>query len=161
MCWGNKMKEGSKPISLFFPNQQLGEKGVWEVPRKPNGASQLPPKWLHILQKRDHMFMLLTSTLQGSCYFHFLVKKDNSGRLVKLGSGHRVHGPFESPAKGVLSQVASKMSFGEAPSSGISLWGLFLVEDFVHPAQVQLCSKNLMFSTGASRRVSVLLTPWY
>lgn len=101
MCVGeNEMKEEKKSILLFPLKQQLGEKSVWEVPRKPDGASQLSSKF-HTLQNVFTFLMHVASHIYlcGSCYFHFLVQEDDSARLVRLVSSHTVCVPFESPAE--------------------------------------------------------------
>lgn len=96
----NERKEEKKSTPLFSLKQQLGEKGLWEVPRKPDGARQLSSKF-HTLQNVVTFLMHVASHvyLCGSCYFRFLVQEHDSARLVRLVSSHRVCVPFESPAE--------------------------------------------------------------
>lgn len=128
------------------------KKGLWEVPKKPDHAtafflfslllkvllmcSFFPPiDPLHpaptiprtncllsdfTLYKMSSHFsctLLLTRLLCETAVIVIFLNQ-----IVKPVSGHRVPGPFESPAEeGVLSEVAWKMSFGETSSSGLNL----------------------------------------
>lgn len=139
--------------------QHLGEKCLWEVPRNPNGASQMSSKWLHTLQNVFTFLMHAASHIYlcGSCYLHSLVKEDDSGWLVRLvGQWSQRSWTFWLSywGKGFFPRKPGKCHLVRHPLLGSISQVFFLVEDFIHPAKVQLCSQNLVYFATGSRRVS-------
>lgn len=83
-------------------------------------ASCLPSN----LTFHKHAFTFLISTLCGSCYFHFPLRKMT--QITPTGQWSQNCGPFDSPAEEViLSDVAQKMPCGDVSLLG-TIFEVFL-----------------------------------